>query len=68
VLSLVAGEDRDALERHRDVPAGEVRTVPGVADLVDDRGAVESVAVLAGDWLVRQLDPAHASSRPVDQP
>jgi hypothetical protein len=57
VLSLVAELDREGRERHRASPAGEVRVVEGAADLVEDRYAVEAVAVLAGRWLADELDP-----------
>jgi hypothetical protein len=59
VLSLVAELDREGRERHRASPAGEVRVVEGAADLVEDRYAVEAVAVLAGRWLADELDPGH---------
>jgi putative phosphoribosyl transferase len=63
VLSLVAEQDHESRERHRDTPAGEVRVVEGAADLVEDRTAVEAVAVLAGEWLAGRLDPEHAGPR-----
>ena len=59
VLSLVAEQDHDGLDLHRDRPAGEVRVVEGAADLVDDPSGVGAVAAIAGPWLADRLDPEH---------
>jgi hypothetical protein len=66
VLSLVAEHDHEAVELHQGAP-GELRLVPGTAELVEDPHSVEAAAVTAAAWLVGQLDANHADPRTVER-
>lgn len=61
-LLIVGGEDRQVLELNRQARrhlrcTSELAVVPGASHLFEEPGALERVAELAIDWLVRQLPP-----------
>jgi putative phosphoribosyl transferase len=62
-LLVVGGRDAAVIQMNRDAMKqmrGEVtlEIVPGATHLFEERGALERVAELAGDWFARHLHPA----------
>jgi putative phosphoribosyl transferase len=66
----VGGEDRQVLELNRQAlqqlrSPKELVVVPGATHLFEEPGALERIAQLARDWLVRHVadtdQPAHAA-------
>jgi putative phosphoribosyl transferase len=62
-LLIVGGLDDAVLQlneqaRSRMVAPVELRVVPGATHLFEERGALEAVALLAGDWFLRHLAPS----------
>lgn len=60
VLLIVGGEDREVLELNRQAAARlggphELEIIPGAGHLFEERGALDEVARLAGDWFTRHL-------------
>jgi putative phosphoribosyl transferase len=60
VLLIVGGNDRMVLELNREAAAQlrapcEIVVVPGATHLFEEPGALDEVARLAGEWLVRRL-------------
>ncbi|HSD76610.1 MAG TPA: phosphoribosyltransferase family protein [Solirubrobacteraceae bacterium] len=60
VLLIVGGHDEVVLELNRDAQrqlpgSAELEIVPGATHLFEEPGALDAVARLAGDWLVRHL-------------
>jgi dienelactone hydrolase len=69
-LLIVGGEDRQVLELNRQAlqqlrSPKELVVVPGATHLFEEPGALERIAQLARDWLVRHVadtdQPAHAA-------
>jgi dienelactone hydrolase len=59
-LLIVGGDDRAVIEMNRDAYAQltckkKLEIVPGATHLFEEPGALETVARLAGDWLVEHL-------------
>jgi len=68
-LLIVGGADEQVLELNRAARAAmtvdaELVVVPGATHLFEEPGALEHVADVAGDWLLRTLDRAGRLARP----
>jgi dienelactone hydrolase len=64
VLLIVGGEDTEVLELNRQAYRAlrcerELKIVEGATHLFPEEGALEAVSVLACDWFVKHLEPAH---------
>lgn len=67
VLLIVGGRDETVLDLNRRAQAvlpgeSEVAVVPGATHLFEEPGALDRVAVLAGDWFREHLTPRAARS------
>jgi dienelactone hydrolase len=67
-LLIVGGHDGRVLDMNRRASAHlacdhELRVVPGAGHLFEERGALEEVARLAGDWFARHLLPFEIDAR-----
>jgi putative phosphoribosyl transferase len=66
-LLIVGGNDFGVIELNESAREGlvncecELVIVPGATHLFEERGKLEEVARLAGDWFARHLMPATAS-------
>lgn len=66
LLLVVGGDDRTVLDLNRramgDVPGVvDLSVVPGATHLFEEPGALDEVALLAGDWFTRHLGTAPAA-------
>jgi putative phosphoribosyl transferase len=60
VLLIVGGEDREVLQLNGQAAARlggphELEVIPGASHLFEERGALDEVSRLAGDWFTRHL-------------
>jgi pimeloyl-ACP methyl ester carboxylesterase len=67
VLLIVGGHDEIVLELNREARSlllapAEIAVVPGATHLFEERGALEEVARLAGEWFERHLARTGRSS------